>query len=139
MAKPRALTQAEYEQLAEFRSLLRRFLVFSENAAREVGLTSQQHQALLAIKGFPGGSITTGALADRLGLKHHSTVGLVDRLAGNALIKRETGETDRRQVLLALTAKAEKLLGTLSLAHREELRNLAPLLKKLLSPPVMEK
>lgn len=133
MAKARSLTQPEYEELAEFRYLLRRFLVFSENAAHEVGLTSQQHQALLAIKGFRDGNITTGTLAERLGLKHHSTVGLIDRLAGNGLIKRANGEVDRRQVLIHLTPKAEKLLSTLSLAHRKELGSLAPLLRDLLS------
>lgn len=132
MAKRSRLTQTDYEQLAEFRYRLRRFLTFSEAAAAEAGLTPQQHQALLAIKGFPGGDISTGQLSERLGIKHHSAVGLIDRLAASGMVNRQTGEADRRQVFLVLTPKAEKLLAALSLAHRDELGTLAPLLRKFL-------
>ena len=132
MAKRSRLTQHDYEQLAEFRYQLRRFLTFSEAAAAEAGLTPQQHQALLAIKGFPGGNVTTGQLSERLGIKHHSTVGLVDRLAANGMVARRTGEADRRQVFLILTPKAEKQLAALSLAHRDELEKLAPMLRQFL-------
>lgn len=132
MAKRSRLTQADYEQLAEFRYQLRRFLAFSEAAAAEAGLTPQHHQALLAIKGFPGGNISTGQLSERLGIKHHSAVGLIDRLAANGMVKRQTGAVDRRQVFLILTPKAEKLLAALSLTHRDELGKMAPLLRKFL-------
>ncbi|MBS0534130.1 MAG: MarR family transcriptional regulator [Proteobacteria bacterium] len=132
MAKRSRLTEHDYEQLAEFRYQLRRFLTFSEAAAVEAGLTPQQHQALLAIKGFPGGNVATGQLSERLGIKHHSTVGLIDRLAAGGMVKRQTGETDRRQVFLVLTPKAEKLLAALSLAHRNELEKMKPLLRKFL-------
>jgi DNA-binding MarR family transcriptional regulator len=129
----RALDEADYQQLAEFRHLLRRFLVFSETAAEAAGLTAQQHQALLAIKGFGRETpVTTGMLADRLVLRHHSAVGLVDRLAAKALVERRSSAADRRQVLLALTPKAETLLANLSAAHRDELERLAPLLQPLL-------
>jgi DNA-binding MarR family transcriptional regulator len=129
----RALTPADYERLAEFRHLLRRFLMFSEDAAEGAGLTAQQHQALLAIKGFGRGEpLTTGALAERLGIRHHSAVGLIDRLASKRLIARQVGPDDRRQVLIGLTAKAEALLADLSAAHRNELERLAPLLQVLL-------
>ena len=107
-------------------------MTFSEAAAVEAGLTPQHHQALLAIKGFPGGNISTGQLSERLGIKHHSTVGLIDRLAANGMVKRQTGEEDRRQVFLILTPKAEKLLAELSLTHRDELGKMAPLLRKFL-------
>jgi DNA-binding MarR family transcriptional regulator len=108
--------------------------MFSEEAAEAAGLTAQQHQALLAIKGFAAsGPITTGTLAERLGIRHHSAVGLVDRLAAKALVKRRSGTADRRQVLLALTPKAEALLARLSAAHRDELERLAPLLQALLA------
>jgi DNA-binding MarR family transcriptional regulator len=129
----RSLPKGDYETLAEFRYLLRQFGAFSEDAARQAELTAQQHQALLAIKGFPGREeLTVGELAERLNLKHHSVVGLVDRLMGRGLIQRRHDEMDRRRVLIALTAKAETLLLALTLAHRDELRRLAPLLRALL-------
>jgi DNA-binding MarR family transcriptional regulator len=130
----RVPTQHDYEVLAEFRAGLNRFLAFSEAAARKAGLMPRQHQALLAIKGFAGREpITTGQLADRLAIRHHSAVGLIDRLAGKGLIRRHTGTDDRRQVLLQLTPKAEALLARLSLAHRDELTRMAPLLRALLA------
>lgn len=128
------LPQADYELLAEFRYLLRHFLVFSEAAAEEAGLTAQQHQALLAIKGHRGAQpLTTGALAERLAIRPHSTVGLIDRLAAKGLIRRRPASTDRRQVLIELTPTAETLLRGLTVAHRDEIRRLAPLLRGLLS------
>ncbi len=132
-AGPRGLAKGDYETLAEFRYLLRRFGAFSEEAAREAGLTAQQHQALLAVKGFPGReAVAIGELADRLNLKHHSVVGLVDRLMRRGLIQRQQDAEDRRKVMVALTPQAEALLLQLSLAHRAELRRLAPLLHGLL-------
>ena len=129
----RRLAKDDYATLAEFRYLLRQFSAFSEGAARAAGLTAQQHQALLAIKGFPGREAATiGELAERLNLKHHSVVGLVDRLAGHGLIHREHHKTDRRRVMIVLTTKAETLLLGLTLAHRDELRRLAPLLREIL-------
>lgn len=129
----RRLSQPDYQRLAEFRYLLRRFLIFSENAAVAAGVTAQQHQALLAVKGFTdGAAVTTGALAERLGIRHHSTVGLVDRLVAKKLFQRRRDPRDRRQVLIELTAKADTLLETLSAIHRSELRRLAPLLRDFL-------
>lgn len=129
----RALVKADYERLAEFRYLLRRFLAFSEAAAAASGLTAQQHQALLAIRGFAGrDEMTTGELAERLDIRHHSAVGLIDRLAAKLLVTRRTDPDDRRKVLVGLTAQAETLLAGLSAAHRDELERLAPLLKLLL-------
>ncbi len=132
-ARPPNLTQAEYEALAAFRYALRQFLSFSERAAARAGLRAQQHQALLAIKGFPGGGrIGLGELAERLQLRHHSAVGLVDRLVRARLVVRHRNEVDRRQVRLALTARGERLLAQLSTAHREQLRRLGPQLSELL-------
>ena len=132
-ARKRRLQKADYETLAELRYLLRRFLVFSENAAVATGLTAQQHQALLAIKGFPGREyVTTGELAERLCIRHHSAVGLIDRLASKGLVARRSGPDDRRQVLVELTPSAEILLLSLSVMHHEEIQRLAPLLQTLL-------
>ena len=129
----RRLGKDDYTTLAEFRYLLRQFGAFSEEAARAADLPAQQHQALLAIKGFPGrDEVTIGELAERLNLKHHTVVGLVDRLAGRGLIHREPDKLDRGKVMIVLTAKAENILLGLSLAHRDELRRLAPLLRELL-------
>lgn len=119
--------------LAAFRYALRQFLRFSENAAKQVGLTPQQHQALLAIKGFPGrDTITIGELAERLQIEHHSAVGLVDRLVGQELVVRKQSSKDRRQVQVALTREGLKLLERLSAAHKEELGVIAPELDRLL-------
>lgn len=127
------LTNADYERLAEFRYLLRKFLIFSQTAAIKAGLTPQQHQALLAIKGLPGrDGVTTGELAERLGIRHHSAVGLIDRLNARGLIRRRPGLKDRRQVFIDLTRKAGRILAKLSLAHRAELGRLSPLLQALL-------
>ena len=88
----------------------------------------------MAIKGLGRGKpMTTGDLADRLGIRHHSAVGLIDRLLSKSLVKRQPSAQDRRQVLLALTPKADRLLARLSTAHRDELRRLSPLLHTLLT------
>ena len=110
--KNNKITKAQYEMLAEFRYALRQFLRFSENAAQAAGITPQQHQAMLAIKGFPGRDrITIGELAERLQIAHHSAVGLADRLVAEHYVQRVQGRKDRRQVYLALTRRGEILLG----------------------------
>jgi DNA-binding MarR family transcriptional regulator len=130
----RALTPADYERLAEFRYVLRHFLIFSENAALAAGLSAQQHQALLAIKGASIDTpVTAGLLAERLGIRHHSAVGLLDRLAEKSLVQRQRNSADRRQVFIRLTPKAERLLARLSAAHQRELQRVAPLLRGLLT------
>lgn len=133
-ARPAAeLAPHDYEVLAEFRYLLMRFAAFSEQAAHAAGLAPRQHQALLAIKGYPGGGeVTIGNLAARLGIRHHSTVGLVDRLVSRGYLVRRADPKDRRRTLLALTASGEQALARLSAAHRQELRRVAPLLQALL-------
>jgi DNA-binding MarR family transcriptional regulator len=121
------LDPSEYLKLEEFRFQIRRFLNFSEEAARESGIEAQQHQALLALKAMPLGCLPTiGHLAGRLLLRHHSAVGLVDRLQALGLIVREPGPDDARQVLVHLTAKGKRILHKLSLAHRIELEETGP-------------
>lgn len=123
----------DYERLAQWRHLLRRFLVFSEAEALRAGLTPRQHQALLAIKGFGAGApLTAGELAQHLVIRPHSAVGLVDRLVRKGLVRRRAASADRRRVLLQLTARAELLIGGLAASHRRELESLAPLLQRLL-------
>jgi DNA-binding MarR family transcriptional regulator len=127
------LALGDYRLLAEFRFLLARFLAFSEDAAKARGLAPRQHQALLAIKGSPSGAMTVGDLAARLCIRHHSAVGLVDRLAASGYLARNPDENDRRRIILALTPKGEKSLAALSAVHRQELRRIVPLLKPVLA------
>lgn len=132
MPAPR-ITQAHYESLAALRHALRRFMNFSQEAARGSGLTPQQHQALLAIKGFPGRDyVSITELAERLQLRHHSAVGLVDRLVRARLLRRSPAATDRRRVELRLTAQGEKMIERLSAIHLRELRQLGPELHRLI-------
>jgi DNA-binding MarR family transcriptional regulator len=133
MPKPGKLTKAEYETLAAFRYALRKFLHFSESAAQAAGITPQQHQALLAIKGFPGRSeVNVGELAERLQLRHHSTVGLIDRLVVEKLVARVPSNEDRRKVLIGLTRLGDDTLERLSALHRKQLQRIGPELSRLL-------
>lgn len=131
MAQP--ISKKEYEMLANFRYALRQFLRFSETAARQAGITPQQHQAILAIAGFPGqDQITISELAERLQIRHHSAVGLVDRLVAQDLVMREPGKADRREVYVSLTPQGNDILAQLSATHRQELRRIGPQLHLLL-------
>ena len=128
-------SQADYERLAAFRYTLRRFLRFSEEAAITAGIPPQQHQALLAIKGFrsdPARPMHVGDLAEWLQIAPHTAVGLVNRLIKEELVKKEQGTHDRRQMQLSLTSHGEAVLASLSAVHRQELRRLTPQLRKLL-------
>jgi DNA-binding MarR family transcriptional regulator len=125
---------AEYVALAEIRYQIRRFLRFSEDAAREAGVEPHQHQALLALIGMPPNKpATVRALADRLQIRHHSAVELVDRLVAGGLALRAPDPKDHRQVLLSVTEKGLALVHELSLAHRIELRTVGPLLVQALN------
>jgi DNA-binding MarR family transcriptional regulator len=126
---PPSVSQADYEALAEVRYRIRLFLNFSEKSARAVGLEPQQHQLMLAIRGLAADSVPTiRRVAERLQLRHNTTVELVRRAVANGLVvKRESGR-DRREVLLEIAPKGRRLLEKLSLAHRTELRSMAPVL-----------
>jgi DNA-binding MarR family transcriptional regulator len=120
--------------MAELRYQIRKFLRFSENAARQAGIEPQQHQLLLAIRGLPdGASPTIGVLAERMQLQHHSTVELVDRLVDRNFLCRLRSTNDRRQVLVKLTHDGEEFLGKLSLHHLEELQSAGPTFVKVLN------
>lgn len=127
------LSLEEYRALADFRYQIRRFLAFSEELARGAGMEPQQHQLLLAIKGLPDGAMATiGELAERLQLKHHSTVELVNRMEKLGYVAREVGKQDRRQVIVRLTPSGASILRKLSLAHHQELEIAGPRLAKAL-------
>jgi len=127
------VTDKEYATLAAFRYELRQFLRFSETAAEAVGLTPQQHQVLLAIRGWPGpGEMSVGELAERLQIKPHSAVGLANRLSRQGLITRRSATDDRRRVFLALTPQGNELLAELTVAHKAEVRRIRGTLQELL-------
>jgi DNA-binding MarR family transcriptional regulator len=131
------IRQEDYERLAEFRYVIRRFLEFSQNEAKRAGLAPQQHQALLAIKGFPDGQpVTIGNLAERLCIRHHSGVELVNRLCDAGLLSRSHDPNDQRRVLLTLTRRAEKCLAELSAAHLDELDRVESTLRRILKRSV---
>jgi DNA-binding MarR family transcriptional regulator len=128
---PRAVTQENYRVLANFRHALLKFLAFSEEAAKEAGLSPKQHQALLAIKGSADNMLSVQELADRLFIRHHSAVELVDRLAESGLVARSRDPLDGRRAQLRLTPPAEKILIKLSAAHLKELKAIQPILQAL--------
>jgi DNA-binding MarR family transcriptional regulator len=132
MTKSGSLTDQDYVVLADFRHTLRRFQAFSETKAAEVGLTPQQHQALLTIRASSSDEVTVGYVAQRLIMKPHSATGLIDRLETLELVIRQGTSSDRRRSVLRLTGKAEALLASLSETHREEVVRLKPLLADLL-------
>lgn len=113
--------------LAEFRFELRRFLHFSECAALDAGLQPQQHQLLLQVAGAPEAiAVTIAYAAERLGLKHNSTVELVDRSEREGLLTRTVDAGDRRRAILRVTRKGKQVLGRLTGDHAQELNELAP-------------
>ncbi len=128
------VSHREYVALASFRHALRSFQHFSAAAAEQEGLSPQQHQVLLAVKGAGlNETITIGRLAEHLFLRHHSTVGLVDRLTKKRLVKRAHAAGDRRKVYVSLTAAGAAVLDRLSASHRSELQRMGDELRSLLA------
>lgn len=120
------LAKADYEALARFRFGIRRYLRVSEETVRALSLTPQQYQLMLAIKGFPGREWAAIAeLAERLQLRHHSVVGLVDRAQRQGLVRRAPHPSARRAVAVSLTPDGDHILARLVHLHREHLRQMA--------------
>ena len=129
------LTKQDFEALARFRFGIRRYLRFSEEIVRRHGLTPQQYQLLLALKGYPDREwATVRELADRLQLRHHSVVELVDRAQKQGLVERAGHPTDARAVRVLLTEDGERILARLSALHRDELRRM----DQALIPPIWQ-
>ncbi|MFC5499297.1 MarR family winged helix-turn-helix transcriptional regulator [Caenimonas terrae] len=123
------LTTSDYAKLAAFRHALRAYVHFSDAAAAEVGLTGPHYQAMLVLRGWQHDApVTISELARQLFIKHHSAVGLVDRLAAEGLMVREPSSVDRRKVELRLTPRGLELLAMLADKHRDELRRIGPAL-----------
>ncbi|WP_424628386.1 MarR family winged helix-turn-helix transcriptional regulator [Bradyrhizobium sp. SYSU BS000235] len=125
----------DYRALANFRFELRKFLAFSETAANKAGLTPQQHQALLTVKGFSSENpVSIGELAKLLFIKHHTAVELVDRMTKLGLLSRVVDDNDGRRALVKLTREGEQRLRKLSRIHSEELGAVGPTLARILKP-----
>jgi DNA-binding MarR family transcriptional regulator len=119
------LDKQQYEALSEFRYQLRRFLHFSETAAKAEGITPLQYLLLLHVRGFPGRDwATVGELSERLQLQHHGVVALLSRCVKNGFVIRKRSETDRRQVEVHLLPLGERHLEKLASLHEAELRSL---------------
>jgi DNA-binding MarR family transcriptional regulator len=132
-------TQPNFKAMAELRYQIRRFLRFSENAARQAGIEPQQHQLLLAVRGLPDVlKPTIGVLAERMQLQHHSTVELIDRLVERGFLFRLRSTDDKRQVLVKLTHDGEEFLKRLSLHHLQELQSAGPTFVKVLQSLIQE-
>ena len=128
MAFKDSVSDTDYKSLAEFRYQIRRFLHFSERAARDAGLEPHQHQLMLALRGWPDPEQPPSIrlLAERLQVEHNTLVGLVDRLVERAMVTRSRAPGDRRQVLVRLTERGEAELEKLSVHHLTELRGNGP-------------
>lgn len=125
----------DYEVLAQFRYELRKFQAFSKAAAKKAGLTPQQHQALLTIRGFSRRApVSVGDLAKYLLIQHHTAVELMNRMVKLDLVDRVVDETDARRVFVKLTKEGDRRLQRLSEIHFEELRAIGPTLAKILKP-----
>ena len=126
------LSKSEFEALAAFRFAIRSYLRFSEQTVRAHGITPQQYQLMLAIKGFPGREwATVTELAERLQLRHHTVVELVDRAARQDLVARTPDPDDARAVRIVLSSAGQRALGLLSALHRDELSRMSD----ALTPP----
>jgi len=133
----RSTSTAEYQALAQFRFLIRRYLNNSEKVARSVGLEPQQYMGMLALRGLPSDEEPTiRSLAERLQIQHHSAVELVDRMEKRGLFRRERSTKDRRQVHVHVTPRGEKLLSRLVRQRIAELRVSAPELAQALQAVV---
>jgi DNA-binding MarR family transcriptional regulator len=129
MVSTRDLDTAQYRALGELRYQIRRFLTFSETAARAAHVEPQQHQLLLVLKALrPQERPTVRVVAERLQIRHNSAVDLVKRSAERGLVERRTGKQDAREASLHITPAGQRVLRRLSIAHRSELRSAAPAL-----------
>ncbi len=128
------LSKDVYEYLAEFRYQLRKFQKFSETAAQNMGITGQQHQLMLAIKGFPGRDYATPReLAERLQVTHHSCVGLIDRCEESGLVSRRKNPEDGRSIFVEVTEKGVGILEGLSEIHLDEIKRIGLFKEQLLN------
>ncbi len=127
------VTQEDYEALAAFRYELRRFLNFSEQAAKALGMSPQQHQSLLAIRAAPGQILSVGELADQLFIQPHTASELAERMMALNWVERRPASKDRRRVWLGLTDRSQQILAEMSETHRNEVLRIRSTLTDVLA------
>ena len=128
------LSADEYQALAEFRYQIRRFLRLSEEAAAKAGLEPRQYQFLLALKGLiQQKRVTIRDLAERMQLRHHSVVGLIDRLVEGKLIERRRGDHDRRQVYIHLTPRGDRAAAATGVVPSRRTAGTGPALRGIVA------
>ena len=133
------VTNSNYRSIAAFRFEIRRYLAFSERAARAAGIEPKQHQLLLAVRGLPASmQPAIGVVAERLCLQYQAAVALIDKLEAHGLLRRERSTEDRRLVLLVLTEAGLEMLRRLSALHRDQLRQVGPAMVAALSTIIEE-
>jgi DNA-binding MarR family transcriptional regulator len=132
MRKPGPLRDEDYEALAEWRSALRRFLKASERITRKARVSPTQYQLLLFVRGSAGQAPPISELAERLQIRHHSAVGLVDRCEAAGLVRRERDPSNRRRVLVRATSRGSLLLRGLAGEHFDTIERLG----RAFIPPV---
>lgn len=130
-----ALLDEDYQRLLEFRTELRRFLRWSEEAAEQAGLTPSLHQLLVVIRGHAGrDGPTIGAAAEALLIRHHSAVELAQRAEAAGLIVRERDAVDHRRMHLRLTGEGREQLEGLTRRHMGRIEALADALEAVVGP-----
>ncbi|HSY30447.1 MAG TPA: MarR family transcriptional regulator [Verrucomicrobiae bacterium] len=119
-----AISDTEYRALAELRYRIRHFIQEGDAAAQRSNLEPQQYLMLLAIRGLPQGAVATiTTLAERMALKHHSAVELIDRLESHGLVRRSRGQGDKREVRVSLLPRGSKVLGRVARGRLSELKS----------------
>lgn len=128
------VTLLDYRTLAEFRYQIQRYMASSDKAAEAAGLRSRQYQLLLAVKGLPEGvEPTIRNLAERLDIRHHSAVELVDRLEQRGLVMRQRSDVHRSFVFVRITPEGESMLRKLVASRKADLKTAGPILVKALT------
>ena len=121
---PTGITSSDYRALAELRYRIRHFLSESDHAARRVGLEPQQYLLLLMVRGLPDGAApSVRVLAERLGLKHNSTVELINRMEARGYVQRSRNPRDGRQVLVVIEPRGQKLLERVARQRISDVRS----------------
>jgi DNA-binding MarR family transcriptional regulator len=119
----RVISDSQYRALAELRYRIRHFIQQGDAAAQRANLEPQQYLMLLAVRGLPHGApATIGTLAERMALKHHSAVELIDRLESRRLVRRHRGAGDKREVNVSLLPRGSKLLEHVARERISELK-----------------
>jgi DNA-binding MarR family transcriptional regulator len=117
------IATSDYRALAALRYRIRLFLSEGDAAARREGLEPQQYLLLLAVRGLPeGAKATIQVLAQRLMLKHNSTVELIDRLETHGYLRRSQSREDRRCILVKLLPRGKQLVERVARERLTELR-----------------